>query len=71
MIPLVMVNAGEEAKIARVSGRPEMKKHLEDLGFVPDTVVSVVQANAGNMIVKIRDSRLAITKEMAQKIMVQ
>ena len=71
MMPLAMIQAGEQAKVVRVSGRPDMKKHLEDLGFVPDTTVSVIQSHSGNMIVKLRDSKLALTQEMARKIMVQ
>jgi len=70
MIPLIMVNAGEEVTVGRVSGSPDIKKHLEDLGFTAGTTVTVVQTSGGNMILKIRDSKLALTKEMASKIMV-
>ncbi|MEE0954309.1 MAG: FeoA family protein [Eubacterium sp.] len=70
MIPLIMVNAGEVVTVGRVSGSPDIKKHLEDLGFTPETQVTVVQTSGGNMILKIRDSKLALTKEMASKIMV-
>jgi len=70
MLPLLMSQTGDEVKVARVSGRPDVKKHLEDLGFVEGTPLEVVQAQDGNMIVRIRNSKLAITKEMAEKIMV-
>ncbi len=70
MMPLLMVNAGEEAVVSRVGGRPEVKQHLSDLGFVEGTKVAVVQAQGGDMIVKVRDSKLALTKEMAGKIQV-
>ena len=70
-MPLAMMEPGRTVRVVRVSGRPDQKKHLEDLGFVPDTEVSVIQSNSGNMIIKIRDSRLALTKEMAQKVIVQ
>ena len=71
MMPILMANAGDSVVVARVGGRPEVKKHLEDLGFVPNTPVQVIQSVDGNMIIRIKDSKLAITKEMAQKIMVQ
>ena len=69
-MPLLLAAAGDTVKVQRVSGAPEVKKHLEDLGFVPDTPVEVIQSQGGDMIVKIRDSKLALTKEMAQKIKV-
>ena len=66
MMPLVMANAGEENIIRRVGGSPEMKKHLEDMGFTVGGAVTI----GGNLIVKIKESRVAISKEMAAKIMV-
>ncbi len=71
MMPLLVAGAGDKVKVMRVGGSPEIKKHLEDLGFVPDTPVEVIQSHGGDMIVKIRDSKLALTKEMARKIMIQ
>ena len=70
MMPLVLADMGEEAVIKRVGGSPEMKKHLEDMGFVAGGVVTVLNTIGGNLIVKIKESRVAISKEMAQKIMV-
>ena len=70
MMPLVMANAGEENIIRRVGGSPEMKKHLEDMGFTVGGAVTVMNTIGGNLIVKIKESRVAISKEMAQKIMV-
>ena len=61
---------GEEAVIKRVGGSPEMKKHLEDMGFVAGGVVTVLNTIGGNLIVKIKESRVAISKEMAGKIMI-
>ena len=70
MMPLVMADAGEENIIRRVGGSPEMKKHLEDMGFVIGSTVTVMNTIGGNLIVKIKESRVAISKEMASKIMV-
>lgn len=70
MMPLLFANIGEESLIKRVGGMPEVKKHLENLGFVPGSRVTVVTAMAGNLIVNIKDSRVAISREMAQRIMV-
>ena len=67
MMPLALANIGEEYMIRKVSGNPETKKHLEDLGFVAVTVVSAL---GGNIIVKVKESRVAISDEMARKIMV-
>ena len=70
MMPLVYAAAGEEILIQRVGGSPEVKKHLENLGFVPGSIVTVITENNGNIIVKVKESRVAISKEMAQKIIV-
>ena len=70
MIPLVLADTGEEAVIKRVGGSPEMKKHLEDMGFVAGGTVTVLNTIGGNLIVKIKESRVAISKEMAGKIMI-
>ena len=70
MMPLVMANAGEENIIRRVGGSPEMKKHLEDMGFTVGGAVTVMNTIGGNLIVKIKEYRVAISKEMAAKIMV-
>ena len=70
MMPLIMANAGEENVIRKVGGSPETKKHLEDLGFVPGSTVTVMNIIGGNLIVKVKESRVAISREMAVKIMV-
>jgi ferrous iron transport protein A len=69
MMPLVFANVGEENIIRKVGGSAEIKKHLEDLGFVVGGNVTVVSAIAGNLIVNVKDSRIAISREMAGKIM--
>ena len=70
MMPLVYANPGEETVIRRVGGSDELKKHLEDLGFVAGGAVTVINTSNGNLIVKIKESRVAISREMAGKIMV-
>ncbi|MBQ7597611.1 MAG: ferrous iron transport protein A [Clostridia bacterium] len=70
MIPLTLTNAGEESIIKRIGGKPEVKQHLADLGFVVGASVSVVSQFGGNVIVNVKDSRVAIDAGMAQKIMV-
>ncbi len=70
MLPLAMADPGEELVIRRVGGKPEMKKHLEDLGFVIGGRVTIVSEMAGNLIVNVKDTRIAVSREMAQKILV-
>ena len=70
MMPLALANTGEEYMIRRVSGNPEVKKHLEDLGFTAGGSITVVSALGGNIIVKVKESRVAISEEMARKIMI-
>ena len=70
MMPLVLANPGEENTILRVGGNAEMKKHLEDMGFVAGGPVTVINTINGNLIVKVKESRVAISREMAGKIMV-
>ena len=69
MMPLILAAAGETNTIRKVSGNPEVKKHLEDLGFVVGGEVTVVSAIGGNLIVNVKESRIAISREMAGKIM--
>ena len=70
MMPLNLAEPGEENLIHRVGGSPEVKKHLEDLGFVAGGTVTVVSVLGGNVIAKVKESRVAISEEMARKIMV-
>lgn len=70
MMPLTMVKLGEINTIKKVGGKEETKRFLENLGFVAGGNVTVVSENGGNMIVNIKDSRIAIGKEMANKIIV-
>jgi len=70
MMPLLFSTPGEEAVIRKVGGSPEVKKHLEDMGFVPGGAVTVVSTIGGNLIVKVKESRVAVSREMAGKILV-
>lgn len=70
MMPLSLATVGEENTIMKIGGNPEMKKHLETLGFVVGSNVMVVTTIGGNVIVNVKESRIAISKEMANKIMV-
>ena len=70
MMPLALANIGEEYMIRRVSGNPEVKKPLEGLGFTAGGSITVVSALGGNIIVKVKESRVAISEEMARKIMI-
>ena len=70
MMPLTLANPGEESVIRRIGGSPEVKKHLEDLGFVAGSTATVVSQLGGNVIVNVKESRIAISREMAMKIMI-
>lgn len=70
MMPLTLAGIGEQNTIKRVGGSPEVKKHLENLGFVAGGSVTVVNSLGGNVIVNVKESRVAISEEMARRIMV-
>ena len=70
MMPLALANTGEENIIKKIGGSPEVKKHLENLGFVVGGSVTVITALGGNVIVNVKDARVAISEEMARKIMI-
>lgn len=69
-MPLTMALTGETKQIKKVGGREEIRRHLENLGFVTGTDVTVVSQLGGNVIVSVKDSRIAISSEMANRIMV-
>ncbi len=70
MMPLSLANIGEENLILKVGGSPEVRKHLEDIGFVAGGTATLISSLGGNVIVKVKESRVAISEEMARKIMV-
>ena len=69
-MPLSVADTGVEYVLKRIGGKPEVKQHLENLGFVVGAVVSLMNTIGGNVIVKVKESRVAVSQEMAQKIMV-
>ena len=70
MMPLSLANVGENNIIKKIGGNPEVKKHLENLGFVVGGNVQIVSALGGNVIVNVKEARVTISEEMARKIMV-
>ncbi|MBO4421191.1 MAG: ferrous iron transport protein A [Lachnospiraceae bacterium] len=70
MMPLNLADPGVESIIKKVGGSPEVKQHLENLGFVAGGSATVVSSIGGNLIVNVKESRVAISKEMAAKIFV-
>ena len=70
MMPLLLAEPGERNLIRHIGGTPEIKRHLKDLGFVVGASVTIISRMGGNVIVNVKESRLAIDEKMAQKIMV-
>jgi len=70
MMPLTMAKAGETVTIIRITGKDEIRQHLAELGFVVDSEVTVVNEIAGNLILQVKESRIALDKTMANRIMV-
>lgn len=70
LVPLVFANVGETNIIKKVGGNPETKKHLENLGFVAGGEVTIISMLSGNVIVNVKESRVAVSEEMAKKIMI-
>lgn len=70
MMPLTIANTGEKNIIKKIGGNPDTRKFLENLGFVAGAAVTVINEIGGNVIVNIKESRVAVSKEMACKIMV-
>ena len=70
MMPLTMAKAGDQKSIKKVGGREETRLFLSKLGFIPGTHITIITEISGNVIVSIKESRVAISREMAAKIMV-
>ena len=70
MMPLTMAKTGETVIIRKISGKDEVRQHLAELGFVVDSEVTVVSEIAGNLILQVKDSRIALNKTMANRIMI-
>ncbi len=69
-MPLTFADIGEAAIIKRISGNPDLRRHLNEMGFVPGGTVMVISKIGGNVIVNVKESRVAISKEMANKIFI-
>lgn len=70
MMPIVAADSGEELIVRKVGGSPEVKLHLENLGIVPGGLVTLINVTEGNVILKVKESRIALNRDMAMKIMV-
>ena len=70
MMPLTLADTGQDNTVKRIGGKPEVRRHLENLGFVVGSSVTVINAIGDNLIVRVKDARVAISAEMAQKIYV-
>lgn len=70
MMPLTMAKSGETVTIRKITGKDEVRQHLAELGFVVDSSVTVISEIAGNLIVQVKDSRIALDRTMANRIMV-
>ena len=70
MMPLTIAKTGETVMIRKISGKDEVRQHLAELGFVVDNDVMVVSEIGGNLIVQVKDSRIALDKTMANRIMI-
>ncbi|MGM9574884.1 MAG: ferrous iron transport protein A [Oscillospiraceae bacterium] len=70
MMPLTLADVGRDNIVKRIGGKPEVRRHLENLGFVVGSSVTVINSIGDNVIVRVKESRVAISAEMAQKIYV-
>ena len=70
MLPLIYAQPNEVNVIRKVMGKPEVKKHLEDMGFVTGALINVVSTVNGTLIVNVKDTKVALDKELAAKIMI-
>ena len=70
MMPLTMARAGETVTIRKITGKDEVRQHLAEMGFVVDSDVTGISEGAGNLILQVKDSRIALDKSMANRIMI-
>ena len=69
-MPLSMAKTGEMVTIRRITGRDDIRQHLAELGFVADTTITVINEIAGNLILQVKNSRIALDRDMASRIMI-
>lgn len=70
MMPLTMAKAGETAAIRKITGRDEVRQHLAELGFVVDSAITIISQLGGNLILQVKDSRVALDKTLANRVMI-
>ncbi len=70
MIPISLLKSGETVKIRKITGRDDVRQHLAELGFVVDTDITMVNEIAGNVILQVKDSRVALDKSLANRILI-
>ena len=70
MLPLTMAKPGEPVVIRKITGKDEVRRHLAELGFVVDETVSVVSEMGGSLILQVKDSRIALDRSMANRVMI-
>ena len=71
MLPLSLATMGKKYKVIRINGRDEQKRHLNNLGFVEGETVQIANEVEGNLIIAVKDSRIALSKEMSNRIVVE
>ena len=71
MLPLSLATMGKKYKVIRINGRDELKRHLNNLGFVEGETVQIANELEGNLIIAVKDSRIALSKEMSNRIVVE
>ena len=71
MLPLSLATMGKKYKVIRINGRDEQKRHLNNLGFVAGETVQIANELEGNLIIAVKDSRIALSKEMSNRIVVE
>lgn len=70
MMPLTMAKTGESVTIRKITGKDEIRRHLAELGFVVDSTVTVVNEMGGSLIMQVKNSRIALDKTMANRILI-
>ncbi len=70
MMPLTFADSGKVLKIQKITGTDEIKQHMATLGFVVGEEISIINKNGGNMIINVKDSRIALDKSLANRIMI-
>ncbi|MCI8908975.1 MAG: ferrous iron transport protein A [Angelakisella sp.] len=70
MMPLTMAKPGETVTIRKITGKDEVRQHLAELGFVVDSAITIISQLGGNLILQVKDSRVALDKTLANRVMI-